>query len=486
MKKDHVGLIASKRSLGAKFCLKPFKHLGLIIGFSATFLSISKAVKETGGLVDYFTNNGFGNAVAVVQQPAGIHYEGVTYVSYQGPLEDPYVASYNHDTGDWKGPFKAGVSEMGKDPNRPKKIDNHGKPTMIIDDEGFIHIFYGGHGGMPVHGVNKLGNHHYGRNKHSVSKSPLDITQWEDLDTITPFGTYNQAVKMDNGDIYLFYRHGAHRSDWTYQKSSDNGRSFSPSVSFLKHKRRDDLQAVDSWYAYVYRGRGDDIIVAYDYHLCWDVGAGIDGRGHTTERHDVYYMVFDTKTDIWRNVEGDELEMPIVREYADKKTLVARTGNLWTFNGSVRLDSKGFPHIATNIGKDLGEITGGPKQTSHYRWTGKKWIGGVSVAKMASRGDFMVKHSHEISYILAYGRGGYGVVSWWHSEDGGSIFTKGEELLRRRSAGWAISSMINNAHPDARVLVAEKSNQTDYRNMYILGDNGPVKRPKSEADHLGH
>ena len=243
---------------------------------------------------------------------------------------------------------------------------------------------------------------------------------------------------------------------------------------------------MDSWYAYVYRGRGDDIIVAYDYHLCWDVGAGIDGRGHTTERHDVYYMVFDTKTDIWRNVEGDELEMPIVREYADKKTLVARTGNLWTFNGSVRLDSKGFPHIATNIGKDLGEITGGPKQTSHYRWTGKKWIGGVSVAKMASRGDFMVKHSHEISYILAYGRGGYGVVSWWHSEDGGSIFTKGEELLRRRSAGWAISSMINNAHPDARVLVAEKSNQTDYRNMCLLGDNGPVKRPKSEADHLGH
>ena len=157
--------------------------------------------------------------MAVVQQPAGIHHEGVTYVSYQGPLEDPYVASYNHDTGDWKGPFKAGVSEMGKDPNRPKKIDNHGKPTMIIDDEGFIHIFYGGHGGMPIHGENKLGNHHYGRNKHSVSRSPLDITQWEDLDTITPFGTYNQAVKMDNGDIYLFYRHGAHRSDWTYQKS---------------------------------------------------------------------------------------------------------------------------------------------------------------------------------------------------------------------------------------------------------------------------
>ena len=175
-----------------------------------------------------------GNPLAVVQHPAGIHHNGVTYVSYQGPLEDPYVASYNHATGEWKGPFKAGVSAMGKDPTR--RPDNHGKPTMLIDNAGYIHVFFGGHGGIPeIHGDNPLGNHHYGENKHSVSKRPLDITEWEELDTIPPFGTYNQALKMDNGDIYLFYRHGAHRSDWVYQKSSDNGRTFEPPVSFLKH-----------------------------------------------------------------------------------------------------------------------------------------------------------------------------------------------------------------------------------------------------------
>ena len=54
MKNDHVGLIASKRNLGAKFSLKPFKRLGLIIGFSATFLSNSKAAKETGGFSRLF------------------------------------------------------------------------------------------------------------------------------------------------------------------------------------------------------------------------------------------------------------------------------------------------------------------------------------------------------------------------------------------------------------------------------------------------
>jgi len=93
---------------------------------------------------------------------------------------------------------------------------------MIIDNEGYIHVFFGGHGGLrELHGDNPLGNHHYGENKHVVSKRPLDITEWEELDTIPPFGTYNQVVKMDNGDMYLFYRHGAHRSDWVYHKSTE-------------------------------------------------------------------------------------------------------------------------------------------------------------------------------------------------------------------------------------------------------------------------
>lgn len=434
-------------------------------------------------MVDHFADNAYGNALAIVQHPAGEHHDGVTYVSYQGPQEDPYVASYNHETDEWKGPFKAGVSKLGKSPDQPARIDNHGKPTLIIDDAGYIHVFFGGHGGtMEEHGENSLGNHHFGENKHVVSTSPLDITKWEELDTIPPFGTYNQAVKMDNGDIYLFYRHGAHRSDWVYHKSTDNGRSFSPAVSFLKHKRREDLEAVDSWYAWVGRGEGDDIIATYDYHLCWDRNAGVNGRGHTTERHDVYYMVFNTKTGVWRNVEGEELEMPITREYADQMTLAARTGDDWTFNGSTHLDSVGHPHIATNIGEDLGVKTGGPKQTSHFHWDGEEWIGGNSVASVESRGDFIVKSSEEIRFLLAYKEEGDGVVAWWNSQDGGESFTKGKEVLRRENAGWAITSIIRNSVPEARAIVAEKPKGTDWRRVYLLGDDGAAKRLKKGVE----
>ncbi|HEC41488.1 MAG TPA: hypothetical protein ENI20_01490, partial [Bacteroides sp.] len=172
--------------------------------FLALFVNGQSTQKSE--MVDYFTNNGFGVPAKTMQHPAGEYHKGVTYVAYQGLLEDPYVAAYDHENDQWSGPFKAGESLMGKDPEH--KIDNHGMPAMIIDDEGYIHIVFGGHGGMPEHGENPLGNTHYGAMKHVVSKRPLDITEWEELDNIPPFGTYNQFVKMDNGDIYLFYRHG--------------------------------------------------------------------------------------------------------------------------------------------------------------------------------------------------------------------------------------------------------------------------------------
>ncbi len=440
---------------------------------NATVLKAKPPSQLSAEKVDYFADNGFGNAVAVIQHPAGQHHEGITYVSYQGPLEDPYVASYDHAKDEWKGPYKAGVSAMGKDPSR--KIDNHGKPTMIIDDAGYIHVFFGGHGGMPHHGDNPLGNHHYGENKHVVSKRPLDITEWEELDTIPPFGTYNQVIKMDNGDIYLFYRHGAHRSDWVYHVSTDNGRNFGPAISFLKHKRRDDVQGVDSWYPWVGRGQGDDIIVSFDYHLCWDGKAR--PRGHTANREDLHYMTFNTKTKTWRNVKGEVLPMPLTREVADVKTKVTDSGEFWTFNGAAALDPEGRPHILMNAGKDIGQITGGPKSPIHYRWDGTRWAGGKVVGPLGARADLKVNSATDVSLYMSYSDdNGDGVLARLESTDAGETFDKEETLFKYGRGGFAISALIENAHPDAQMIITPKRGGTELKKMFLIGENGPVKR----------
>ncbi len=46
--------------------------------------------------VDYFTDSGFGNPSTTLQHPTGEYFRGSTYVAYQGPHEDPYVAAYHH------------------------------------------------------------------------------------------------------------------------------------------------------------------------------------------------------------------------------------------------------------------------------------------------------------------------------------------------------------------------------------------------------
>ena len=442
----------------------------------------SSISKNSEASVQYFADNGFGNAVAIVQHPSGVYHNGITYVCYQGPLEDPYVATYNHKTKEWKGPFKAGVSEMGKDPNRPKKIDNHGKPALLIDDAGYIHIAFGGHGGVRKHGENPLGNHGYGKNLHAVSKKPLDISAWETLDNISLFGTYSQFIKMDNGDIYLFYRHGAHRSDWVYQKSTDNGVTFQAPVSFLKHKRRTNIEAVDSWYPWVSRGNGDDIIVAFDYHICRDRDNPQDARGHIPERHNVYYMLFDTKTGVWKNVKNESLEMPLTKEMADEKTLVRKIPSDWTFQGITDIDPDGNPHVGILVGPDVGANRSGPKRLQHFRWDGQTWLKSENSNLPKGDGDIEVKSATEVSiYLESETSDNVGEISRWDSFNAGETFKKSTIFLQRENSGFVISSLIDNPHPDARIIVGEKEEGSDYRKMYLLGDNGPVKRPEKEA-----
>ncbi|WP_371193773.1 BNR-4 repeat-containing protein [Glaciecola sp. SC05] len=427
--------------------------------------------------LEYFTENGLSNAVSPTQHPAGEYVNGITYLTYQGLLEDPYVAAYNHLTKRWSGPYKAGVSDMGKDPSR--KIDNHGKPALIIDDLGYIHIVFGGHGGVKELGKNTLGNYHYGRQQNVVSKRPYDISEWEVLNNVSPFGTYNQWIKMDNGDLYLFYRHGAHRSDWVYQKSTDHGRSFSQPVSVLKTLRRDDVKGTDSWYGWFGKGEGDTIVATYSYHICWDTNAD---HQHTGERLNGYFMQMDTISGQWFNVKGEPVATPIDRNTSNQKTLVLDSGIEWSNHTTTQLDQNGHPHMIFAKGPHLGRKHGGPKYPNYYRWDGEQWRVGQDNQIPVAQGSLMVSSDKHSSALLAHkSNKGEGQVSWWHTFDGGQSFEQGKILLTQANATFAITSLIRNAHPDAQVIVAAKVNGTDLRKMYLLGASGPVYRPASEV-----
>jgi len=55
-----------------------------------------------------------------------------------------------------------------------------------------------------------------------------------------------------------------------------------------------------------------------------------------------------------------------------------------------------------NAGKDIGRITGGPKQVKHIRWDGTSWVGGETVSPLGGRADIEVKSMTDVSLYMTY------------------------------------------------------------------------------------
>ncbi|MFT5368636.1 MAG: hypothetical protein ACI8V2_003602 [Candidatus Latescibacterota bacterium] len=430
--------------------------------------------------VEYFTDNGYGNPVSTMHHPCAEFVDGITYLTYQGPHEDPYVCTYNHTTQKWTGPFKAGVNPMGREQDaidQDGRVDNHGRPAMIVDAKGYIHIIFGGHGGSPDLGVNQNGTPGRGKQTHAISKRPHDITEWETLENISPFGTYSQFVKMDNGDLYLFFRHGSHRSNWVYQKSIDHGRTFAdPTPLLISKPQPQDPDILDAWYAWFAKGKSNTITASYVYHPC--------GKGdrHTKDRHNTYYMQLNTDDNTWHNAPGQHLTIPILKEYADKNTLIFNTQGGRANHGTCRVDENGNPHIFFRHEKG---------HARYYRWLGDKWQQPVTIfpGNRSQDGDMIVHSPTHVQVLLRYNTPTGSHVGYFTTTDGGLTWKKEKPIVSSNTVQYnPISAIARNAHPDARLLIAEdvKGQQHQYHHMILLGDNGPVTRPLEETKNLGN
>jgi hypothetical protein len=417
--------------------------------------------------LDYFAENGFGKPVQSIQHPMGEYYKGVTYVAYQGPHEDPYVCSYNHKTKAWKGPFKAGISALGKTPisTDPTKIDNHGKPALLVDTEGYIHLIFGGHGGNLSLGINSLGTIGRGEMMHVVSKKPFDISDWEELKNISPLGTYSQWVKTRNGTIYLFYRHGSHRSNWVYQKSTDNARTFAAPVSILKYKKTiDKALTYDSWYAWFQEGADNSIVSTFNYHLCGT------GPGHSSLRLNSYFMKMNTETETWETISGEKLKMPLTKESADEFVKIHDSNGKKTQLGTIQSNIYGDPHLYF---KSKGSFF-------YANWQKDKWnLIKVNDAEFnLGDADISIEKENEIKFLATTSTNNTDEIAWWDTKDKGQSWIQETPMITSKSGKYVMSSLIRNAHPDARVIVAEIPNipmAVDSK-MYLIGDHGPVRR----------
>lgn len=263
----------------------------------------------------YFTGNLHGNSHTGWHQFSG----DKIYITYQGHLTDPYVASYDVKTGKWDGPYKAGHSDLSKG---DRKLDSHGRPIIEVDSQGYIHIIFGGHGGEREDGLNPLSidtAHAGGRMKHVVSKKPHDISEFVEQYDIEPFASYTKSYQMANGDIYFFTRAGTHKSPWLFYKMKNGSQTFEQPVMITwPTVDKNNPILVDTFYINPVKVSDTEIVITSLWHSC-----------NFKEEHDkthynrlnAYYMKMDTSNDTFYSVTGEKLSLPVTLASANKYTL---------------------------------------------------------------------------------------------------------------------------------------------------------------------
>lgn len=163
-----------------------------------------------------------------------------TFMVWAGPNSRPQIQSYNHISDEWSPIKDLGALDGGNTNVYKNEIigsDVHNYPTMLISNDGHIHVFVASH-------------HFYLRHYRSPYPYSLDGKwTWENLGDVRIPGQvknlkpgYPMPIKTSSGDIFVFFRNDEDRHRTTlnkphsYIKSSDNGLTWGEVKHVIKHR----------------------------------------------------------------------------------------------------------------------------------------------------------------------------------------------------------------------------------------------------------
>ena len=284
---------------------------------------------------------GCGQWYGLFNMPSAQCCDGKTYVVYPDASQNPVVACYDHSSRQWSAPVVAGRMSLAD--------DDHGNPAMLIDRTGYVHVFYGCHGG-PM--------------RYARSAKGRDISAWTDMPDPTPHATYPQVMEMADGTIYLFYPAGGHTADWVYRTCEDGTDKWSGQTPVIR-----GVPPRDSWYVQFVKGPGDTIHAGFVWK---DDTNGLKAPGpEFTHRYDLFHMWRDTHG-VWKNAAGQTLPLPLLKGDAYRlcKVYDSQARNELTGACSLAVEEHGKPSILFRTAAPYGATTYQHKVAS---WNGKAW-----------------------------------------------------------------------------------------------------------------
>lgn len=257
--------------------------IGGLTGASALGLSVGTDPVRA-ATDEYGTRIATCEASSQVAYTQGPHAEydtsaNTTFQVFRGADADPYALKYDHDTNTFSDEVKIGTNPL---PNN----DKHGVPTMTVDADGILHVFYGSHGAFRGPDADEP--------QYARSTQPYDITNWENFDLSNlPDATYTSVCTLNN-NIYGFYRGYDHERGVLIQ-STDGGDTWN-SYTVVDNRpgpgSDDDVYAedVDSYNGGIYF----TWVTAY-------------GGGHGAERQMPRMAYFDPETESVSTYDGVDL-----------------------------------------------------------------------------------------------------------------------------------------------------------------------------------
>ena len=317
--------------------------------------------------------------------PSAYYYNGITYVVWQGDLAlSLYIDCYTHSTGTWHGAVKVGTN--------PLSGDTHGTPAVIVDNSGYIHVFYGCHS-SPL--------------KYAKSTNTEDISAWSAQSDIGSTCTYPNVIKDGDGNLYLFTRDTGAGSicDVYYRKSTD----WETSYKIIEAEVAPDA----IYYSNAEYDSANGLI-----YIAW---VHLDSSASQWENvHLAYLKLGDGHM---YSMAGTDLGTTISFAEAGTHCKVVDSGAYNVGPGiSLHLDSNGYPCIIYNISTDEGW------EWQSIKWNGSSWdstqkITDTNNTFTTASADFIINGDSDFDAYLA----AFDDLEKWHWN--GSSWAKTSTIL---------------------------------------------------------
>jgi len=229
----------------------------------------------------------------------------------------PAICFFDHGTGRFAGPLA-----LGKNPDG----NAHRNPTLLIDEDGYLYVFYGyASGRQPIIVLR--------------SKKPYDITGWERRADLTDgAGSYPQPWQVAPGEILVTHRLP---SGWAYRISADGGATWQPTVSLTEFS---DFEGASTVYGFTMAATG-----AYPrrIHFVWSKlgGGSIEAQRKMplwARRFNVYYAASGDGGKTWHKSDGTRYSLPITEKTAEK---IYDSGEHGVWLKDMQIDGDGRPYV---------------------------------------------------------------------------------------------------------------------------------------------